>query len=65
MLNSPKHEVFEKGKGVTCGPAERMGAEFWVSQPAPPFAWGRFLCATETREDAERIAAALNRKARK
>jgi hypothetical protein len=61
----PDYQVFERGKGIVCGPAERMNAAFWVSQPARPFAFGRFLAATESREDAEAIAAAMLAMSRK
>lgn len=57
------YEARSRAGSVTCGQVAELPSEYkaWVSQPAPPFAFGKFLCACLTVEEAEAIANAMNR----
>jgi len=56
------YEVHERGSGITCATFEAMAVEFvaYVSKPCAPFAFGEFMGAFRTVEDARQAAHALN-----
>lgn len=55
-----RYEVWTKGNGVSCGPAEGMDAPAWVSEPCRPWAFGKFFAACTSVENAQKIADAMN-----
>lgn len=57
-----KYNAYERSSGVSCATFDDLPRWFkaWVSQPAPPFAFGQFMAAFLTVEEAQRVADALN-----
>lgn len=59
----PKYTVYVRSKvGPSCGVFDALDPKYvaWISKPCGAFAFGEFMCACLTLEDAQNIAQALN-----